>query len=61
MILNLRGVDERTLNPSTLGMVKVPLPVDVFTPLAPFKLGGFAPEKTSSFGSKKSPSLLKSM
>jgi len=26
-----------------------------------FMLGGFAPEKTSSFGSKKSPSLLKSI
>ena len=42
-------------------MVKVPLPVEVFTPLAPFKFGGLAPENTSSLGSEKSPSLLKSI
>ena len=44
-----------------MGIVNVPFPVEVFTPLAPFKLGGFTPEKTSSFGSEKSPSLLKSI
>ena len=44
-----------------MGIVSVPFPVEVNTPLAPFMLGGFAPEKTSSFGSEKSPSLLKSI
>ena len=60
-ILNLRGVLANTFIPSAIGIVSVPLPVDVLVPLVPFTLGGFAPEKTSSLASRKSPSLLKSI
>ena len=61
MILNLRGVFANTFIPSVIGILSVPFPVDVLVPLAPFKFGGFAPEKTSSLTSRKSPSLLKSI
>ena len=61
MILNLRGVFANTFIPSVMGILRVPFPVDVLVPLAPLRLGGLAPEKTSSFGSRKSPSLLKSI
>ena len=61
IILNLRGVLANTFAPSAVGILSVPFPVEVLVPLVPFTLGGFAPEKTSSLASRKSPSLLKSI
>ena len=61
IILNLRGVLANTFAPSAIGIVSIPLPVDVLVPFAPFILGGLAPENTSSLASRKSPSLLKSI